>query len=45
MKKHYAYRVTVRMDDGSVRTVSQSNPPPFAPGDKVILIDGTLKRG
>lgn len=45
MKRRYAYRVTVRMDDGSIRTVSQSSPPPFAPGDKVILIDGTLKRG
>src|SRR5258708_23755673 len=27
VKKRYAYRVTVRMDDGSFRTVSLSSPP------------------
>lgn len=44
MKKHYAYRVTVRMDDGSFRTLSQSSPPAFSVGDKVRVIDGTLVR-
>lgn len=44
MKKHYAYRVTVRMDDRSFRTLSQSSPPAFAVGDKVRVIDGTLVR-
>lgn len=44
MKKHYAYRVTVRMDDGLFRTLSQSSPPAFAVGDKVRVVDGTLTR-
>jgi len=44
MKKRYAYRVTVRMDDGSIRTLSQSTPPAFAVGDKVKVVDGALVR-
>ncbi|OFZ71596.1 MAG: hypothetical protein A2W04_10220 [Betaproteobacteria bacterium RBG_16_64_9] len=40
--KRYAYRVTIRMDDGSYRTVSETSPPKFAIGEKVRLIDGTL---
>ena len=44
VNKHYAYRVTIRMDDGSVRAISQSTPPPFAVGDKVRLVDGNLTR-
>jgi len=42
MKRHYAYRITVRMEDGSFRTLSQSSPPAFAVGDKVRVVDGTL---
>ena len=42
MQKRYAYRVTVRMDDGSFRTVSQTAPPAFAVGEKVRVVDGTL---
>ena len=44
VKKHYVYRVTVRMDDGSMRALSQSTPPAFAVGDKVRLVDGNLTR-
>jgi len=44
VKKHYAYRITVRMDDGSVRTLSQSTPPVFGAGDKVRVVDGILTR-
>jgi outer membrane lipoprotein SlyB len=44
MQKRYAYRVTVRMDDGSARTLSQSSPPAFAVGDKVRPVDGALVR-
>ncbi len=44
MKKRYAYRVTVRMEDGSIRTLSQSTPPAFAVGDKVKVVDGALVR-
>jgi outer membrane lipoprotein SlyB len=42
MKKRYSYRVTVRMDDGSFRTISQSQPPAVAVGSKVRVSDGTL---
>jgi outer membrane lipoprotein SlyB len=42
VKKHVVYRVTVRMDDGSFRTVSQANAPAFAVGDKVRLVQGAL---
>jgi outer membrane lipoprotein SlyB len=43
-KKHRAYRVTVRMEDGSFRTVSLSSPPAFNVGDKVRVIEGRLVR-
>jgi outer membrane lipoprotein SlyB len=44
VKKRYAYRVTVRMDDGSFRTVSLSSPPTLAVGDKVRVVEGKLVR-
>lgn len=40
--KRYAYRVTVRMDDGSFRAVSSSSAPAFAVGDKVRVVEGRL---
>jgi outer membrane lipoprotein SlyB len=43
-QKRLAYRVTVRMDDGSYRTVSQSSPPALAVGDKVRVVEGRLVR-
>ena len=43
-RKRNAYRVTVRMDDGSYRTLSLSSPPTFAVGDKVRVIEGKLVR-
>lgn len=42
VRKRYAYRVTLKMDDGSYRTVSEGTPPRFAVGEKVRLVDGTL---
>jgi len=42
--KRFAYRITVRMDDGSYRTVSQSTPPALAVGDKVRVVEGRLVR-
>lgn len=42
MKKHYTYRVTVRMDDGSYRTVSQSTAPTVAVGGRVRIANGAL---
>ena len=44
VKKRYAHRVTVRMDDGSYRTVSLSSPPALAVGDKVRVVEGRLVR-
>lgn len=40
MKKHTAWRVTVRLEDGSVRTLQQSTQPPFAVGDRVRIVNG-----
>jgi outer membrane lipoprotein SlyB len=46
MKKHTAWRVTVRLDDGTLRTLSQSAQPPFAVGDRVRIVNGSaLERG
>jgi len=42
VKKHYSYRVTVRMDDGTYRTISQANPPSVAVGEKVRVANGTV---
>lgn len=42
VKKHYSYRVTVRMDDGSFRAVSQSSAPAVAVGERVRVSDGTV---
>jgi len=39
-----AFRVTLRMDDGSFRTISLSSPPVFAVGDKVRVVEGRLVR-
>jgi outer membrane lipoprotein SlyB len=43
-RKRQAFRVTVRMDDGSFRAVSLSSPPAFAVGDKVRVVEGRLVR-
>jgi outer membrane lipoprotein SlyB len=40
--KHY--EISVRMDDGGYRTMTQEISPAFAIGDKVKIIDGTLVR-
>jgi len=42
VKKHYRYRVTVRMDDGSVRTVSQLRAPAAAVGERVRIVNGAI---
>jgi outer membrane lipoprotein SlyB len=44
VKKRFAYRITVRMDDGSYRTLSQPTPSAFAVGDKVRVVEGRLVR-
>jgi hypothetical protein len=40
--KRVSYRVTVRMDDGSYRTLSQPAPPAVAVGDPVRVADGAV---
>lgn len=42
INRHTIYRVTVRMDDGSFRTVSQSQAPVVAVGSKVRVANGSL---
>jgi outer membrane lipoprotein SlyB len=42
MKKHSVYRVTLRMDDGSQRTVSQREAPAHAVGDRVRVSNGRI---
>jgi outer membrane lipoprotein SlyB len=37
-----AYRVTVRMDNGSVQTLTQDNPPSVQVGERVRLADGAI---
>lgn len=41
MKKHTVWRITVRLEDGSLRTLSQSAQPPFAVGDRVRIVNGS----
>jgi len=42
VKKHTVYRVTLRMDDGSPRTVSQREAPAYAVGDRVRVSKGRI---
>lgn len=44
VNSHTTYRTTVRMEDGSYRTISSAQPPAVAIGDKVKVIDGNLSR-
>jgi hypothetical protein len=39
-EKRTAYRVTVRMEDGSFRTISQRAPPSVVVGERVRISDG-----
>jgi outer membrane lipoprotein SlyB len=41
LKKSTAWRITVRLDDGSVRTLSRPAAPPFAIGDRVRIVNGS----
>lgn len=42
VRKSTSWRVSVRMDDGSMRTLSQSTQPAFAVGEKVKVVNGAL---
>ena len=41
LKKHTVWRTTVRLDDGTRRTLSQKAQPPFAVGDRVRVTEGS----
>lgn len=42
INRHTVYRVTIRMDDGSFRTVSQAHAPVVDVGSKVRVANGSL---
>lgn len=42
MNRQTAYRITIRMDDGAYRTISQSHVPAVALGDKVKVVNGNV---
>jgi hypothetical protein len=42
LSRHVVYRVTVRLEDGSYRTLSQPTPPAIAVGAKVRILDGAV---
>jgi len=44
VRKTTAFRIVVRMSDGSVRTVTQSQDPGVGAGDSVRLVNGTVVR-
>lgn len=45
LNKSAYFRVTVRMNNGSVRTITQKTDPGFKTGDSVKIENGTLVRG
>lgn len=38
------YRVTLRLDDGSMRTIMQNSAPTYQTGDRVKLVNGLLQK-
>ena len=42
MNRQTAYRITIRMDDGAYRSISQSHVPAVAVGDKVKVVNGNV---
>lgn len=44
LNRHTVWRVAVRLEGGSLRTLSQRTPPPFAVGDRVRIVDGAVER-
>jgi outer membrane lipoprotein SlyB len=44
LNRHTVWRVAVRLEDGSLRTLSQRSQPPFAVGDRVRIVDGAVER-
>lgn len=44
MGEDKVYRVTLRMDDGTTRVVTQEKAPAFRTGDRVNMMDGAISR-
>ena len=42
IKRHTVWRVSVRLQDGTLRTLSQNAQPPFAVGERVRIVDGSV---
>lgn len=42
VKKSTVYQVTVRMEDGTARTMTESAPPAYRVGEKVKIVDGRI---
>jgi hypothetical protein len=40
---HKSYKMTIRMADGSNRTIYHASPTTWRPGERVILIDGAKR--
>lgn len=43
VKSTRSYDITVRLDDGSVRVLSETNPPSWRSGDHVKIVDGAIR--
>ncbi len=43
MKATTSYEIRVRLDDGTVRTFNQNNPPAWRSGDRVRIVKGRLR--
>ena len=44
LNRRTVWRVAVRLEDGSLRTLSQKTQPPFAVGERVRIVDGAVER-
>lgn len=43
VKSNKGYEVTVRLDDGSSRVISEANPPAWRTGDHVKIVSGAIQ--
>ena len=41
-KSAVTYRITVRMEDGTYRTINQASQPAYGVGDRVKVVDGNI---
>jgi outer membrane lipoprotein SlyB len=42
VKKVKSYEISIRFEDGSIRLMTQDNPPPWRSGDRVRLMNGVI---